>query len=184
MGLWSSVAKGLGLAPDTSGIQRGIKRAARESRGLIEGAGTFAEQQLSPYMLDPSVMQELQGVVTGSSNYRQSPIYQQYMDVGREALMEDLSAGSLYSGPRMEGVQELGQSAFSNYLNTLQGLAGFGRQTAGQMGGIRMGTAGNTANILTNQAADIANVQMAENANVSNLATSLISGAAQMYKPA
>lgn len=184
MGLFSSVAKGLGLVPDTSGIQREIRNTATQNRELFQGAGTFAEQQLQPYMLDPSVMGELNAIATGRGSFRDNPLYRQYMDVGRESMMEDMAgSGTLYSGVRMEGMRDLGQSAFNSYMNMLTGLAGFGRQTAGQMGGIRMGTAGNVAGVNQQQTSDIANIKMAEAANIANLGSAVIGGAAKMYNP-
>lgn len=184
MGLFSGLAKGLGLVPDTSGIQRSIKRTAAENRELLQGAGTFAEEQLQPYMLDPSVMGELNAIATGQGSFRDNPLYRQYMDVGRESMMEDMAGtGTLYSGVRMEGMRDLGQSAFNNYLNMLSGLSGFGRETAGQMGNIRMGTAGNIAGVNQQQTSDIANLKMAEAANIANLGGAVIGGAAKMYNP-
>lgn len=184
MGLFSSVAKGLGLVPDMSGVRRGIKRTAAENRKLWEGAGAFAEEQLSPYMLDPSIAQELNNLAMGRGNLWDNQLYRQYMDYGKEAMMEDMAgAGSLYSGVRMEGMRDLGQSAFQNYMNTLMGLSQFGRQTAGQMGDIRMGTTGAITGVEQQKTSDIANMKMAEAANVTNLGTSVIGGAAKMYNP-
>ncbi|MBD3643543.1 hypothetical protein [Alcanivorax sp.] len=162
----------------------------QENKGRLQSAGGYAEDLLNPYMLDPSVMQELQGVVTGTgSNYQKSPIYQQYMDVGKETMLQDMAGtGTLYSGKRMEGMRDLGQSAFGQYMNTLTGLAGFGRDTASQLGGIRMNTAANIAGAGNQYASDVANIRMAQQANESSMGMGLLNagasiGAAALMSP-
>lgn len=176
MGIFSSGA-------DSSRKVRKLLAAQyQENKGRLEGAGGYAEGLLNPYMLDPSVMQELQGVVTGTgSNYQESPIYQQYMDVGKETMLQDMAGtGTLYSGKRMEGMRDLGQSAFGQYMNTLTGLAGFGRDTASQIGGIRMNTASQVAGAGNQYASDVANVRMAQSANEQGMGMGALNLAGQI----
>lgn len=176
MGIFSSGA-------DSSRKVRQLLAAQyQESKGRLKRAGGYAEELLDPYMLDPSVMQELQGVVTGTgSNYQQSPIYQQYMDVGKETMLQDLAGtGTLYSGKRMEGMRDLGQSAFGQYMNTLTGLAGFGRDTASQLGSIRMGTASQIAGTGNQYASDVANVRMAQSANERSMGMGILEAGVNM----
>ena len=151
-----------------------------QNQQLVGDAQQFAEQQIQPYMLDPSVMQELQGAVTGGPmSYQQSPLFQRYMDVGRETMMQDMAGtGTLYSGKRMEGMRDLGQSAFANYMQTLSGLASFGRDTASQLGGIRMQGANALAGMGNQYASDVSNVRMAQSANQSQLGLGALEGGA------
>lgn len=185
MGIFSSGAE------SSRKVRQLLAAQYNQNRADVSKAQTFAEQQLTPYMLDPSVMQELQGAVTGGPmSFQDSPIFQRYMDVGREAMLEDMAgAGTLYSGKRMEGIRDLGQSAFANYMNTLSGLASFGRDTASQLGGIRMQGASALAGMGQQFASDTANIRMAQSANersmglgaldfVSNLASSMMKGGA------
>ena len=170
----------------TNKVRKMLQRQYLENKQGLTDAGAFAEQGLSPYMLDPSVMQEFQGAITGDNfSYRKSPVFQRYMDVGREAMMEDMAGtGTLYSGKRMEGMRDLGQSAFGAYMNTMQSLAGFGRDTAAQMGGIRMNTAANIANSGSQTTDSIANLMMAQQANNTNLGVGIFTGMSNMAKSA
>lgn len=153
-----------------------LGRQFQENKTNLNAAGNFAEEQLSPFMMDPSMMGELNAVATGGeSNYRNSPIFQRFFDVGRETMMEDMAGtGTLYSGARMEGMRDLGQSAFGQYMQTLTNLAGFGRDTASQLGGIRMNTAANIAGAGNQYTSDVANVRMAQSANERNLGMGLL----------
>lgn len=153
-----------------------------ENKANVGQAQTFAEEQLQPYMLDPSIMQELQGAISGADKrYMESPLYERFVDVGRETMLEDMAGtGTLYSGKRIEGMRDLGQSAFSNYMNALSSLAGFGRDTASQVGGIRMQGASALAGMGQQYASDVANIGMAQSANQQNMMLGGINALAQI----
>lgn len=163
-------------------VRQGLAYQAQKSQGRLRQAGEFAEEQLQPYMLDPSVMQELQGAVTGGPmSFQESPLFQRYMDVGREAMMQDMAGtGTLYSGKRMEGIRDVGQQAFGNYMNTLSGLANFGRGTAQQLANTRMGVAGGLNQIGEGFASDSGNIRMAQMGNQANLGLGALNFAADM----
>jgi len=68
----------------------------------------------------------------------------------------------------------MGQQAFGQYMNTLSSLAGFGRDTASQLGGIRMQGANALVGAGNQYAGDVANVRMAQSANERGLGLGLL----------
>lgn len=160
------------------------RRLGRRQEGMLTDAGAFAESQVSPYMISPDVVQMYQDALMGTDDsYKQNPYYMQQLQAGMDAAKADLAdSGILYSGKRIEAIPQVGMAAFNNYMSTLSNLMGFGRDTATQMGNIRM----NTANAITgaqNEAfANAYNPQMAVQANKANLMGNIISGGSNIAK--
>ena len=87
---------------------------------------------------------------------RQTPGYQAQLQQGMDAI--DRAAplrGGMYSGRRMQALNDYGQNTFGSYyndwMNRVGGLAGQAPQIGGQIGQMGMNMAGNIGNLMINR---------------------------------
>lgn len=150
----------------------------QQNKRNLESAYGEAEEQIRPYdVIGAQPLEELRGVIMGDQDFADAPLYQRYVEAGREPLMQDLAnTGSLYSGRRMEGLRDVGQQAFNAYMGNLQGLGQMGYGISSDIAGMKTGAARSLAELGQGYASDIANMRMAQAGNQGGLRNALIGG--------
>lgn len=150
------------IASAASGIFGGNRAADAQARAAQQAAAFQkqmygeAKQNLSPYMqTGTGANRRLSDVfIDGDmTQFYESPDYQFRLGEGRKALEGGAAArGGLYSGAMGKALEGYGQSLaseeFDNFYRRLMGLSGQGQNAAGSLAGFGQNTAANVGNAL------------------------------------
>ena len=156
--------------------QRGTQSFDSAHRQYGQAYGGALEQ-MQPYDIGPQALQDYQQGNQGwmqAMDYTQSPIYQQLMSSGMDAVNQGAAgSGSLYSGARGEALRDVGQqamlganqqnmSAYTNYMSGLNNLMGIGQQTSANIGNLGLQRAGTMSDLGLQKADYLTGLEMGQ----------------------